>query len=50
MELTEPTFPNLIAGIDKNMAPGVGIRMLIGTMRQGHMGSRTIQRSCCRVL
>jgi len=35
MELTEPTFPNLLAGIDKAMAPGVGFRMLIGTTRQG---------------
>ena len=35
MELTEHTFPNLPAGIDKTMAPGVGFRMLIGTKRQG---------------
>jgi len=35
MELTERTFPNLLAGIDKTMAPGVGFRMLIGTTRQG---------------
>jgi len=35
MELTEPTFPNLQAGIDKTMALGVGFRMLIGTTRQG---------------
>jgi len=35
IELTEPTFPNLLAGIDKTMAPGVGFRMLIGTTRQG---------------
>jgi len=35
MELTEPTFANLLAGIDKAMAPGVGFRMLIGTTRQG---------------
>jgi len=35
MELNEPTFPNLLAGIDKTMAPGVGFRMLIGTTRQG---------------
>jgi len=34
MEPTEPTFPNLLAGIDKAMAPGVGFRMLIGTTRQ----------------
>jgi len=34
MELTEPTFPNLLAGIDKTMAPGVGFRMPIGTTRQ----------------
>jgi len=30
MKLTEPTFPNLLAGIDKTMAPGVGFDMLIG--------------------
>jgi len=35
MELTEPTFPNLLVGIDKTMTPGVGFRMLIGTTRQG---------------
>jgi len=35
MELTEPTFPNLLGGIDKTMAPGVGYRMLIGITRQG---------------
>jgi len=35
MELTEPTFPNMLAGIDKTLAPGVGFRMLIGTTRQG---------------
>jgi len=35
MELTESSFPNLLAGIDKTMAPGVGFRMLIGTTRQG---------------
>jgi len=35
MELTESTFPHLLAGIDKAMAPGVGFRMLIGTTRQG---------------
>jgi len=35
MELTEPSFPNLLAGIDKAMTPGVAFRMLIGTMRQG---------------
>jgi len=35
MELTERTFPNLLAGIDKTMAWGVGFRMLIGTTRQG---------------
>jgi len=35
MELTEPTFPNLLAGIEKTMAPGVGFGMLIGMMRQG---------------
>jgi len=33
MELTEPTFANLLAGIHKTMAPGVGFRMLIGTTR-----------------
>jgi len=35
MELTEPTFPNLLTGIDKTMAPGVRFRILIGTTRQG---------------
>jgi len=35
MELTEPTFPNLLVGIDKTMAPGVGFHMLIGARRQG---------------
>jgi len=35
IELTEPTFLNLVAGIDKTMAPGVGFRMHIGTTRQG---------------
>jgi len=35
MELTEPTFPNQLAGIDKTMALGVGLHMLIGAMRQG---------------
>jgi len=35
IELTEPTFPNLLAGIDKTMALGVGFRMLIGTTRKG---------------
>jgi len=35
MELTEATFPNLLAGIDKTMAPGVGFPMLIGATRQG---------------
>jgi len=35
MELTEPTCPNLLAGIEKIMAPGVGFRMLIGATRQG---------------
>jgi len=35
IELTEPTFPNLLAGIDKTMAPGVGFHMLIGATRQG---------------
>ena len=34
MELTKPTFPNLLAGIDKTMAPGVGFRILIGATRQ----------------
>jgi len=29
-ELTEPSFPNLLAGIDKTMAPGLGFRMHIG--------------------
>jgi len=35
MELTEPTVPNLLAGIDKTMAPGVGFCMFIGLTRQG---------------
>jgi len=35
MELTEPTFLNLVVGIDKTMAPGVGFRRLIGATRQG---------------
>ena len=35
MELTEPTFLNLLAGIDKTMAPGIGFRMLIGGTRLG---------------
>jgi len=35
MELTELSFPNLLAGIDKTMAPGVGFCMLIGATRQG---------------
>jgi len=35
MELTEPTFPILLAGIDKTMAPGVRFRMVIGATRQG---------------
>jgi len=35
MELTEHTFPNLLAGINKTMAPGVGFRMVIGTTGQG---------------
>ena len=34
MELTEPTFPNLLAGIDKTMASGVGFCILIGVTRQ----------------
>jgi len=40
MEVTEPTFPNLLAGIDKTIAPGVGFRMLIGATREG---SRLLQ-------
>jgi len=35
MELTQSTFPNLLAGIDKTKAPGVGFRMHIGVTRQG---------------
>jgi len=35
MELTEPTFANLVVGIDNTMAPRVGFRMLIGAIRQG---------------
>ena len=34
MELTEPTFPNLLVGIDKSMAPAVGFRMIIDPTRQ----------------
>ena len=42
MQLTEPTFPNLLASIDKTMAPGVGFGMLIGTTRQGTRPCTTI--------
>jgi len=35
MELPELTFPNLLAGIDKNMAAGVGFGMLIGVTIRG---------------
>jgi len=35
MELTGPTFPNRLAGINKTRAPGVRFPMLIGTTRQG---------------
>ena len=35
MELTEPTWPTLLGGIDKPMAPGVGLGTLIGMTRQG---------------
>ena len=35
MELTEHTFPNLLAGIDKAMVLGVGFGLLIGATRQG---------------
>jgi len=35
IEITEPTFPNLLVGIDKTMAPGVGFRILTGVTRQG---------------
>jgi len=35
IELTEATFPNMLVGIDKTMAPGVAFRMLIGATRQG---------------
>ena len=35
IELTEPTFPNLLPGIEKTMALGVGFRKLIGATRQG---------------
>jgi len=35
MELTELTFLNLLSGIDKTMAVGVGFCMLIGATRQG---------------
>jgi len=34
MELTEPTLPNLLGGIDKAIAPGVGFGTLIGMTRQ----------------
>jgi len=34
MELTQPTFSNLLAGIDKTMGPGVGFRMVMGVTRQ----------------
>jgi len=40
MELTEPTVQNLLVGIVKTMAPGVGFRMLIGTTRQGTRGQQ----------
>jgi len=40
MELTARTFPNLLAGIDKTMVPGVGFRMLIGSTR---LGTRLLQ-------
>jgi len=35
LELTEPTFPNLLLGIDKTMTSGVGFHMLIGATGQG---------------
>jgi len=35
MQLTEPTFQNLLAGIDKATGPGVRFRMLSGTTREG---------------
>jgi len=35
MELTEPSITNLLAGIDKAMALGVGFGMLISATRQG---------------
>jgi len=35
MQLAEPTFQNLIEGIEKIMAVGVGFRMVIGATRQG---------------
>jgi len=35
MQLAEPTLQNLIAGIAKTMALGVGFRMVIGATRQG---------------
>jgi len=40
MELAEPTFQNMLVGIDKTMAPGVGFCMLIGTTRQGTRGQQ----------
>jgi len=33
MEVIEPTFPNLLAGIEKTMARGVGFGILIGVTR-----------------
>jgi len=35
MELTEATVSNLLAGIDKTRAPGVGFRMVMGVTRHG---------------
>jgi len=35
VELTEPIFPNLLAGIDKAMARGVGFHIPLGRTRQG---------------
>ena len=35
LELTEPTFSNLLVGIDKTMTSGVGFHMLIGATGQG---------------
>ena len=35
IELTEPTFANLLAGIDRILSRGFGYRMLAGATGQG---------------